>query len=34
MSVLIGWQDLSSVPLGIPKPGSELQMLGKPDGKH
>ena len=27
-------QDLSSVLLGIPKPGSELQMLGKLDGNH
>ena len=34
MSVLTGWQDLSSVLLGIPKPGSDLQMLGKPNGKH
>ena len=34
MSMPRGWQDLSSVLLGIPKPGGELQMLGKPDGKH
>lgn len=28
------WQDLSFVFLGIPKPGRELQMLGKLDGNH